>query len=180
MFRSLPVIIAAIQLSQPRVNDAEARRFAVALQEQARVHEFDPLTGVSVIFHESSFNPGAVSRDGEDYGLAQIRARFVGDCAHTKSPNKRPTAACRKEKQRLLVPEENIRVMAELITRHRRLCKRKVGSARFARWLASYQGRNDIRKKRYCRPGKGTYRVIRFRRKLIRALYERRLLKAPR
>ena len=180
MFRAIASIVAAIQLSQPKVTDEDARRFAEALQKQAKVHDFDPFTGVSMIFHESSFNPSAISRDGEDYGLGQIRARFIGGCKHTESPVQAPTPACKKEKERLLVPEENIRVMAELITRHRKYCKKKVGSALFARWLASYQGRNNVRKRRYCKPGKGTWKVINHRKKLIRELYRRGVLKSPR
>jgi hypothetical protein len=154
-------------------------RFATALLEQAKVHDFDPLTGVAMIFHESSFNPRAVSRNGEDYGLAQIRARFIGGCKHTQSPVANPTPECRQEKERLLDPEENIRVMAELITRHRAFCRKKVGTTAFARWLASYQGRNDARLKRWCKPGPGTWKIIEFRSQLIRRLYARGLLKTP-
>jgi len=177
VLRSIPAIVAAIQLSQPNVSSEDAARYATALQEQAKIHDFDPFTGVAVIFHESSFNPRAISRDGEDYGLAQIRARFIGNCKHTPAPLTNPTPECIATKQRLLIPEENIRVMAELITRHRTFCKKKVGTTKFARWLASYQGRNNIRQKRYCKPGPGTYKIIEYRRHLIRLLYKKGLLK---
>ena len=180
MFRTIAAIVAAIQLHHPKVSDEDAHRFAVTLQHEAKEHEFDPFTGVAIIHHESRFNPSAISKDGEDYGLAQIRARFIGKCAHTPSPKQAPTKGCKKEKQRLLAPEENIRVMADLITRHRKYCKKKVGSARFSRWLASYQGRNNFRKKRFCQPGKGTHLVIKYRRELIRKLYRRGILKQPR
>ena len=65
---------------------------------------------------------------------------------------------------------ERLLEAAELITANRKFCKKKVGSARFERWLASYQGRNDVRKKRYCIPGKGTWRVIDYRRTLMKKL----------
>lgn len=178
VLRSIPAIVTAIQLSQPKVSAEDAHRFAVALQEQAKIHDFDPLTGVAMIFHESRFNPNAVSPDGEDYGLAQIRARFIGGCKGTEAPLANPTPECLEQKRRLLIPEENIRVMAELITRHRKFCKKKVGTTKFARWLASYQGRNDVRKKRWCKPGPGTYKVIEYRRHLIRQLYRRGLIKS--
>jgi hypothetical protein len=177
VLRSIPAIIAAIQLSHPKVAAEDAGRYAKALQEQAKIHDFDPLTGVAMIFHESRFNPSAISRDGEDYGLAQIRARFIGGCRYTEAPLTNPTPECIAEKQRLLIPEENIRVMAELITRHRAFCKKKVGTTKFARWLASYQGRNNARKKRWCKPGPGTYKVIEYRRHLIRQLYKKGVLK---
>lgn len=179
MLRSIPAIVAAIQLSQPKVTEVDAHRFATVLHEQAQVHDFDPFTGVAMIFFESSFNPKAVSRDGEDYGLAQIRARFIGNCKSAPSPVKNPTPECQKEKARLLDPEQNIRVMAELITRHRKLCARKVGSTKFPRWLASYQGRNNPKKKRYCKPGPGTWKIVEYRRRLIWRLYKRGILKAP-
>ena len=179
MLRSIPAIIAAIQISQPAVTDEDAHRFATALQEQAQVHDFDPLTGVAMIFFESSFKPHAVSRDGEDYGLAQIRARFIGNCKAAPSPLQNPTPECLEEKARLLEPEQNIRVMAELITRHRNLCKRKVGSTKFVRWLASYQGRNNPKAKRYCKPGAATHKIVAYRKKLIWQLYKKGILKTP-
>jgi Transglycosylase SLT domain len=177
MLRSIAAIVAAIQLSQPRVSDADAQRFATAIHQQASVHDFDPFTGVALIFHESSFNPNVVSRDGEDYGLAQIRARFIGGCKYSPSPVRNPTPDCLKEKERLLKPEENIRTMAELITRHRDLCERKVGSTAFAQWLASYQGRNNARQKRWCTPGPGTWKIVDYRQYLIRQLYKMGILK---
>ena len=100
MLRSIPIIMAAIQLSQPKVTPDEAQRFAAALHEQAQVHDFDPLTGVAMIFHESSFNPRAVSPNGEDWGLAQIRARHIGDCVKSSNPVRNPTAECKAQKQR--------------------------------------------------------------------------------
>lgn len=177
MLREIAVIVAAIQFTEPTVADEEARVIALALQEQAVEHDFDPLTGVSIIAHESRFDPKAVSKNGEDYGLAQIRARYIGDCRKDKDPLRRPSQACRRVKRRLLKPAENIRVMAELITQNRKFCKRKVGSAKFARWLASYQGRNDTRNKRWCIPGKGTFLVIDYRKELLRELRKRKLIK---
>lgn len=170
MFRAIDVIVAAIQLTQPAVTDEQAASYAQVLQVEAKDHDFDPLTGVAIIFTESSFNPKAVSRNGEDLGLAQIRARYVGDCIRTKDPVKKPTPACQREKDRLLEPAANIRKMAELITRNRKFCKKKVGSAKFHRWLASYQGRNKPSKKIWCKPGKGTWKVINLRLELIRKL----------
>ena len=179
MLRTIPAIVMAIQLSQPKVTPEDAERFALALQEQAQVHEFDPLMGVSMIFHESSFNPRAVSSNGEDWGLAQIRARHIGDCRKSKNPIRRPTPECQAQKERLLEPEENIRVMAELITYHRKVCRRKVGNEGVPRWLASYQGRNNIRERRWCAPAPATWKIIAFRDRLVRKLYKLGLLTSP-
>ncbi len=180
MLRSLAVIISAIRLAEPNVPDAEAETIARALHTQAQEHDFDPLTGVAIILHESRFNPAAVSRSGEDYGLAQIRARYIGACKKDKDPLRRPSKACQQVKKSLLDPTQNIEVMAQLITQNRKFCKKKVGTAAFARWLASYQGRNNARKKRWCHPGKGTYRVIETRRRLIAQLRKAGKLEAKR
>lgn len=179
MLRSITAIVAAIQLVQPRVTTDDAQRFATALHEQAQVHDFDPLTGVAMIFHESSFNPRAVSKNGEDWGLAQIRARYIGDCKKSTSPVRNPTPECKAQKQRLLEPEENIRVMAELITRHRKLCRDKVGANSLPNWLASYQGRNSAREQRWCAPAPATWKIIAFRDRLIQKLYKLGVLTKP-
>ena len=142
MLRTLQAIVAAIQISSPGVQQPDALRIAKALREQAQVHDFDPFTGVVMIHHESRFNSLAISPDGEDYGLGQIRARFIGACKSSEDPVAHPTDDCLRQKERLLIPEENIRIMAEMISRHRDLCQREVGSTKFARWLASV---GDIR-----------------------------------
>jgi Transglycosylase SLT domain len=176
MLRALAVIVAAIQLRHPEVTTADATRFATALREQAQQHDFDPLTGVAIISHESRFNPLARSPNGEDYGLAQIRARYIDECKGTADPLHHPTPACQAVKRKLLVPEENIKQMALLITRNRKFCKAKVGSDTLPRWLASYQGRNSPKRRIWCKPGQGTYRVIRIREELLRSLRKRRLI----
>jgi hypothetical protein len=170
VYRSLAAIAFAIRLGQPEISDADAQRFAMALQQSAQSHDFDPLTGVAIIHHESRFRPRAISPNAEDYGLAQIRARFIGACRDDADPLRRPSAACLAEKQRLLDPDANIRRMAELIAYNRSFCKRKLGSTDTSRWLASYQGRNDARNKRWCTPGKGTWSVLDYRRYLLREL----------
>lgn len=177
MFRTIAVIAAAIELSQPKLEPDATERYAKALQEVAMAHDFDPLTGVAIIHFESSFNEKALSRNGEDHGLAQIRARYIGACKKDPNPKDAPGPECRAVKQKLLDGVENIKVMGELITNNRKFCKKKVGSANFARWLASYQGRNNVRKKQWCKPGEGTYKVIRYRTTLLQKLGKRKDLK---
>jgi hypothetical protein len=177
MFRTIAIIAAAIEVSQPKIEDEAKQAYAQALQQEAHAHDFDPLTGVSIIHFESNFNPKAISRSGEDYGLAQIRARYIGACKKDANPKDAPGPACRQVKDQLLDGVENIRVMADLITQNRAFCMKKVGSNQFARWLASYQGRNNVRKKQWCKPGDGTYKVIRYRTTLLNDLTKRRELK---
>jgi len=158
----------AIRFAHPEVSEAEATKYAAALQVEAQNHDFDPLTGVAIIHHESRFRPRAISPDKEDFGLAQVRARHLGACKKDKSPRRNPSAACREVKESLLDPAENIRVMAELITSHRKLCQQKAGNSSFASWLASYQGRNSVKEDRWCTPGDGTHSVIAYRERLVR------------
>lgn len=153
--------------------EEDATRYAVALQAEAERNQFDPLTGVAIIHRESQFHPRAISRDGEDYGLAQIRARHIGLCSKDKDPRRRPSAACRAVKESLLDPDENIRVMGQLITAHRKLCRQKVGHASLLGWLASYQGSNRAKENRWCAPSAGASVVIRYRERLVREVAKR-------
>lgn len=170
MFRTIATIAFAIRFGHPEVSDADANRYAAALQAEAERNDFDPLTGVAIIHRESRFTARAVSPDGEDFGLAQVRARYVGACRQDKNPRWRPSEACRAVKERLLEPEGNIAVMGEIIAGHRKLCRQKVGNASLLGWLASYQGSNSKKENRWCVPSDGARTVVRYRDKLVRAV----------
>jgi hypothetical protein len=167
VLRPVAAIVAAILISRPEMPTPEARRYAQVLRAEAQKHDFDPFTGVSIIHHESGWRPELISASGEDYGLGQIRARYVGACREDGDPLSNPSPACRAVKRSLLRGEHNIREMAELITRHRALCRDKTGSAKFHRWLASYQGRNYPGEGRWCVPGEKTWQVIKYRSWLV-------------
>jgi hypothetical protein len=173
VFRSIAAIALAIRFGHPDVSEEDATRYAALLQAEAERNDFDPLTGVAIIHRESRFHPRAVSRDGEDYGLAQIRARFIGACRQDKDPKRRPSAACIAVKESLLDAEENIRVMGQMITRHRQLCKQKAGTTNMLGWLASYQGSNSIKENRWCSPSDGAHTVVKYRDRLVRMVARR-------
>jgi hypothetical protein len=170
MLRPIAVIVSAILMSRPGMPVADAERYARVLQAEAKEHGFDPFTGVAIIHFESGWQPQAISANREDYGLGQIRARYVGACKNDEDPLGNPSEECRKVKQALLDAETNIRTMAELITNNRKLCTQKTGTAYFHQWLASYQGLNFPKQKRWCSPKKKTWQVIEYRKKLIAAL----------
>ncbi len=161
------IIVAAIVLSRPDVAKEDATRWAEALQREAEAHDFDPFTGVAMIAKESGWHPEVISRSREDYGLGQIRARYVGACKQDRDPVHNPSPECRKVQEQLLDPEHNIEMVAELITRNRDFCRKKTGSAKFWQWLASYQGRNYPKRNKWCQPGQKTWEVIEYRRRLI-------------
>src|SRR4051812_43019424 len=112
MLRSIPVIVAAILMSRPSMPREEAARYARVVQEEARQRDFDPFTAVAIIHFESRWRPNAVSPDGEDLGLGQVRARFMPGCRNDADPVRAPSPACRAAKASLLMGENGIRRMA--------------------------------------------------------------------
>jgi Transglycosylase SLT domain len=167
MLRPLAVIISAILLSRPELQREDAEHWARVLQQEAKQRDFDPLTGVAIIHFESGWHPGVVSPNGEDYGLGQIRARYIGACKRDKNPKDAPGPDCKAVKQSLLDADTNIRTMAQLISDNRKLCLDKVKTASLPRWLASYQGLNFPKQGKWCKPGEKTWRVIKYRNYLL-------------
>jgi hypothetical protein len=174
MFRPLAIIVSAILLSRPELAPEEAERFAKVVQSEAKDRGFDPLTAVAIVHSESGWHPGTVSSNGEDYGLGQIRARYVGACKGDTDPLSNPSAECRAVKESLLDAESNLHTMAQLISDNRKLCLEKTKSAALPRWLASYQGLNFPKQKRWCVPGEKTWQVIKYRDWLLREAGKRK------
>ena len=174
VLRSIPLIVAAIEMTRPGVSKEEATRYATTLQEVAREHDFDPFSVVAIVHYESAWLPHVVSRNGRYFGLGQIAARYIGACRGDADPIHNPSDGCKQVKVMLVDGEANLRQMGEIITRSRKLCKKKTGTAWFHQWLAAYQGRNYPKKKKWCQPGKQTWRVIEYRKKLIRELVHKK------
>jgi hypothetical protein len=174
VLRPIAVIVSAILLSRPTIPRAEAFRYARALQAEAQTHDFDPLTGVAIIHFETRWNPTLVSQDGEDYGLAQIRARFFGACREDTDPVHSPSEGCRAAKAALLAGETNIHRMAVIISANRELCKAKTGTAHFPQWLAGYEGLSFPRIRGWCKPSAVTWRVVAYQRELALRLGPRK------
>ncbi len=170
MFRALKLIVTAILMSRPGMPAAEATRYARVLQDEGVKRAFDPLTAVAIVHFETRWRPGLVSPDGEDYGLGQIRARFVGACRSDDDPLGHPSDACRAAKASLLAGETNLRRMAVIITANRELCKEKTGRDDLPRWLAGYEGLNFPGRDRWCAPIDKTWQVVEYRKKLVEML----------
>lgn len=148
----------------------EAARYAQAMSEAAKRHDFDPLVGVSIIHFETHWIPSLVSADGEDHGLGQIRARYVGACRNDADPVGAPSEACMREKQALLDGVANIERMGVIIEQNRTFCRAKnAGKATEASWLALYQGYGRDHGK-WCVPGDKTKRVLAYRDELVAKL----------
>lgn len=167
MIRPIAVIVSAILLTRPTMPPAEATRYAKLLDREAREHDFDPLTAVAIIHFESRWRPSAVSPDGEDWGLGQIRARWLSACRDDADPVHNPSDACRAAKQTLLVPEVNIRRMAFIIKANRELCKERAGVGDLPHWLAGYEGLSVPSRDIWCKPGPKTWQVVAYRKMLV-------------
>lgn len=170
MVRSIPLLVSAILMSRPAMPKAEATRYAVVLNEVAAANDFDPLTAVAIIHFETHWYPALVSADGEDYGLGQVRARYLPACRDDADPLAAPSPACEAAKQNLLDGAFNIRRMATIITANREMCRERTGTAKAPQWLAGYQGYSSPGNDRWCSPGEKTWRVLDYRKELIAAL----------
>lgn len=174
MARSLAVVVAAILLSRPELPRELAERWAEVVREVSRKHGVDALSVVALVHHESGWRPEARSASGEDLGLGQVRARFVGGCRGDPDPVGNPSEACRATRAELLDPEANLRHVGEAIGRARALCRAKVGTDALPRWLAAYQGRNYPKQRRWCVPGEKTWQIVRARARIEAATRGRR------
>jgi hypothetical protein len=143
--RSVAQIVHAIGTSHPSLPAEKKTTLARLLVKVAREENFDALSGWAIIDHESDWRANAVSADGQDIGLAQIRYTTAPACRED-----RDSEACLARKEALFDPLTNIRAMAGAITAWRRLCEEKTGRApNMKNWLAGYGG--------YSRPSQDIY-----------------------
>lgn len=186
MVRPVTIIVAAIQALSPQVSDSNARAYAEQIRVMAIEHSYDPFTAIALIHHESNFRANAVSRDLEDIGLAQIRARYRGGCRNDPDPAKNPSRACIKTRMALMNPLYNIRAMSNHITKWRQFCRKKTKKrALLRRWLAGYGGYSRLPNKvcnmkrtrrgwRDLQTPKGVREIVALRLRLLRRLRNRR------
>lgn len=184
MVRSVAVIAWAISFASPSLPKNVAHSYAKTIRAEARNHHIDPFTIISIIRHESRFRASAISSDGEDYGLGQIRARFLKACRKDKNPVHAPSPKCKVAKMRLLHGPANIRHLAGAISQWRKTCRRITGKpALFARWLHGYGGMGNLRRNKICgmKKTRGKWRDIPVRRLLKNIIqYRLRLVRASR
>ncbi len=138
---SLAIILAALHLANPQLAKPVRHNLAHVIAVEAERAHVDPLLMIAIFWHESGVRSGAVSADGEDYGLGQIRARYIGACRHDADPLNNPSQACLAVKSSLLNPNYNIRVTAQVIAKWRKTCQEETGTRALPhRWLSGYAG----------------------------------------
>ena len=143
--RSTKQVIHALGVGNPSLSLGTKKVYAKAIRRAARKHSIDEYTLVSMYWHESNVIASRVSPDGEDFGLGQIRARYLKGCSKTKPARSDKSESCMAVKARLLSPTYNIAMSARIITGKRKACRRITGrAALFHRWLAAYGGTRGI------------------------------------
>jgi hypothetical protein len=170
VIRPIAVLVAAILMTRPAMPKQELRRYATVLNEVAAQKSFDPLLAVAVIHFESGWLPATISADGEDYGLGQVRARYLSSCRGDEDPLNAPSEGCQRAKTELLDGVTNIRRMGWIIGANMEFCKAKTGSPSPEHWLSGYQGYGDLERGKFCIPGEKTYRVLSYYDELVNKL----------
>lgn len=173
MVRSVILIAAAIQLSQPGMSAETAKTYATVVQQEAKKRHFDPFSLVAIIHYESWWQPSAVSPGGRDLGLAQIRYQYLSACRADADPVNKPSKKCAALKASLLNPAFNIRYASAHITRSRAFCRKHTGRAPYHGWLSAWQGTH--KKGKWCRKNKHTTLRVKYRNKLVKLANQGRL-----
>lgn len=143
MFREAAQILLAIQLSAPHSTPPAARTevLATCIQEQADKVDVDPFIFVAIIAHESQWRERAISGDGLDYGLMQVRHIYYG-----------------ANRNLLLNGENNIRAGAYVIKKAKDFCRGYLKrEPTTVEWMSVYQG-----DPRSCRPNRLAQKVTDF------------------
>lgn len=140
MIREAAVALALAHLA-PRMPPAQRAELAHTFHIVAEKRGLDPLDLVAIAWHESDLRAGAISPDGEDFGLMQVRGRFLAACLDDRN-----SKMCKIAKVALLDPHRNIEVAGAAIAAIRStLCRRTGHKATFPRWLQAYGGLNHPR-----------------------------------
>lgn len=170
MVRAIALLVSAITMTRPGIPKEEATRYAKVLNEISSKNDIDPLLAVAMIHYESRWIPSAASDDGEDFGLGQLRARYIGACRNDEDPIHAPSDACKAVKVNLLVGETNLRAMGGIIGANKKMCAEKRGKNKAEYWIAGYQGLSNPERNKYCVPGPTTTRVMEYHKELLAAL----------
>lgn len=154
MALSIAKLMFAISMSaSTKLPQVQVKSFAEAIQKQSIQTGINDLLFIAIAEHESHFYEGAISKDGFDVGLLQIRAKNVGgDIA------------------RLLNGVENIRVGAYLLKLNRDFCEKQLGRApEEIEWLSCYAGQCTT-KQNFCKPSRMTRQIEYYRECLEREI----------
>jgi hypothetical protein len=135
---------AVLHMVAPHVGQVVNLNYTQVILAEARRRDIDPMLVVALVEHESRWRPGAISPNGEDFGLGQIRGRYERPCLKDFDPIGDPSILCDEARTRLLDGTYNLKRTIAALAENRKLCRRilkqKVSQASL---LASYGGMNN-------------------------------------
>lgn len=135
---------AVLQFVAPHLGEDVNKNYTHIVLTESRKRSIDPLLVVALVEHESHWRAGAISEDGEDFGLGQIRGRYEPACVKEFDPVGDPSTPCEEARMRLLDGSYNLKRTIATLAENRKLCRRilkqKVSQASV---LASYGGMNN-------------------------------------
>ena len=135
---------AVLRFVAPHLGEEVNLDYTHVILTESRKRAIDPLLVVALVEHESHWRSGAISDDGEDFGLGQIRGRYEPACVKEFDPVGDPSTPCEDARMRLLNGSYNLKRTIALLAENRKLCRRilkqKVSQASL---LASYGGMNQ-------------------------------------
>ena len=138
-----PAAIVAMILSlHPGMGHEQAQRYASIIATEGAKHGIQTATTVAIVEHESHWRARAESRDGEDIGLGQIRARYVGACRSDPEPVSNPGRECLRVRESLRDGEHNLRVTIRTLGKSVETCRKHTGRWDAATVIAEYAGLN--------------------------------------
>ena len=142
---------AVIQFVAPHLSEAVNANYTHIILTESRKKAIDPLLVIALVEHESHWRSGAISEDGEDFGLGQIRGRYEPACVKEFDPVGDPSTPCEEARMRLLDGSYNLKRTIATLAENRKLCRRilkqKVSQASV---LASYGGMNNPDEQVWC------------------------------
>lgn len=146
-------IAAAILFCRPAMPLQTAMAYAQIVSTRSAALGIDPLMVVAYVSHESEWVEGAISKDREDVGLGQIRARYLPPCVADKSPALAPSPKCAAERKRLFEGAYNLQTTFRVIEAWQTICKQKTGTATEVQWLTAMAGLNRAKSGLWCGMG---------------------------
>lgn len=133
MIRTTAFVLHVLMQVAPHYQPKEAT--AELLVELGRRRHFDPFTLMAIVKHESDWNSNAISKDGRDFGLSQVRSTNFKACREDRS-----SQGCKTIESMLLEWKFNLEFAAMLIEANREYCKRVVGTDLAVYWLNGFTG----------------------------------------
>ena len=138
----LAAIVAMILNLHPSLPRQQAQRYAAIIDTEGRKQGIQAATAIALVSHESHWRARAESRDGEDIGLGQVRARYVGACRTDPEPVSNPGRECLRVRESLRDGEHNLRMTIRTLGRWRATCQKRTGRSRAREVLSGYAGLN--------------------------------------